>query len=188
MPLSGYKSGTLQEPGRPPQAAVNAVWYGDRDHAFFFAGPLSGVLGAKGSFFEIVPFWIAVSSLLLMLLFPLTMAYVIVVHRAMDVGVVLRQGLQYALAENGVRVLQFICLLAIGLGVRWSINNYGSSFAMQIGIIVIGIALVPLIEFIAKPLRIWIDRRFFREAYNAEQILSELKRRCADDGGNKAAA
>lgn len=130
--------------------------------------------GARGSFYEFVPFWIAMSAVLLMLLFPLTMAYVIVVQRAMDVSVVIRQGLQYALAKGGVRVLQFFLLLAIGLGVRWSINVYGDSLFMQIAIIIGGISLVPLIDVIAKPLRVWIDRKFFREAYNAEQILSDL--------------
>lgn len=130
---------------------------------------------AKGSFTEIAPFWIAISAILLMMLFPLTMAYVIVVQRAMDVSVVVRQGLQYALAKGGVRVLQFFLLLAIGLGVRWSINNYGrDSLFIQIAIIVVGVALVPLIDVIAKPLRVWIDCKFFREAYNAEQILSDL--------------
>lgn len=39
--------------------------------------------------------WPALVSIAALLVFPLTMAYVIVVHRAMDVRVVLRQGLQY---------------------------------------------------------------------------------------------
>ena len=170
----GYKSGTLKNPDARRRLRLMLYGTSAAITPSFLLVLYRVFSGAKGSFFEIVPFWIAVASLLLMLLFPLTMAYVIVVHRAMDVGVVIRQGLQYALAKGGVRVLQFIFLLGIGLGVRWSINNYGRNFAIQIGIIVVGIALVPLIELIAKPLRIWIDRRFFREAYNAEQILSEL--------------
>ncbi|MEP6703956.1 MAG: GAF domain-containing SpoIIE family protein phosphatase, partial [Acidobacteriota bacterium] len=128
----------------------------------------------QGSFFEIVPFWIGLTSLLLVLLFPLTMAYVIVVYRAMDVSVVIRQGLQYALAKGGVRVIQMFLLFGIGMLVWWSINNYGASMATQIAFIAGGVALVPLVELVAKPLRLWIDRRFFREAYNAELLLSEL--------------
>ena len=50
--------------------------------------------------------------------FPLTLAYVIVVHRALDVPVVLRQGLQYALAQRGIRFLQALLpLLVIGIAV-----------------------------------------------------------------------
>ncbi|MBC7900069.1 MAG: SpoIIE family protein phosphatase [Saprospiraceae bacterium] len=132
------------------------------------------ISGAKGSFLEIAPFWIGLITLLLLLLFPLTMAYVIVVQRAMDVSIVVRQGLQYALAKGGVRVLQFFLLMGIGLGVLWSINNYGSNISAQIAFIVGGVALVPLIELVAKPIRVWIDRKFFREAYDSEQLLSEL--------------
>ncbi len=132
------------------------------------------ITGAQGGFTETVPFWIALIALLLMLFFPLTMAYVIVVYRAMDVSVVVRQGLQYALAKGGIRVIQMLLLLGIGLLVWWSINAYGASVSTQIAFIVGGVALVPLVDMIAKPLGLWIDRRFFREAYNAEQILSEL--------------
>jgi sigma-B regulation protein RsbU (phosphoserine phosphatase) len=50
--------------------------------------------------------WPARVSIGALLLFPITMAYVIVVHRAMDVWVVLRPGLQYRLATSGIRILQ----------------------------------------------------------------------------------
>src|SRR5205823_13688692 len=62
--------------------------------------------GKQGSFFELVPAWLAILALTAMLLFPLTMAYVIVVQRAMDVSVVIRQGLQYTLATKGVLAIQ----------------------------------------------------------------------------------
>ncbi len=170
----GYKSGTMKNPDARRRLKLMLYGTATAITPSFFLVLYRVFSGAKGSFFEIVPFWVALASLLLMLLFPLTMAYVIVVHRAMDVSVVVRQGLQYTLAKSGVRILQFFLLFGIGLGVLWSINNYGSNISAQIGFIVGGIALVPLIEFVAKPLRVWIDRRFFREAYNAEQILSEL--------------
>ncbi len=48
------------------------------------------------------PKWLYYSSYILFYGFALTLAYVILVHRAMDVRVVLRQGLQYAVARRGV--------------------------------------------------------------------------------------
>ena len=50
------------------------------------------------------------------------MAYVIVVHRAMDVRVAVRQGLQYLLATSGIRILQItisagVIVLAATMGV-----------------------------------------------------------------------
>jgi phosphoserine phosphatase RsbU/P len=132
------------------------------------------VSGKEGGFFELVPPWFAILALLSILLFPLTMAYVIVVQRAMDVSVVIRQGLQYAFARSGVRVLQMISMVAVILGVIWIFRSDRFRLVEQVGFVAAGFALIPLIDYAAKNLRVWIDRKFFREAYNAEQILSEL--------------
>jgi len=170
----GHKSGTMESPDARRRMRLTYLGTSAALLPSFIVILYSIFTGRKGSFFDVVPWWFALIALASVFLFPLTLAYVIVVQRAMNVSVVVRQGLQYALAKGGVRVLQFFLLLGIGLGVRWSINKYGTNTAMQIIIIIVGIALVPLIDWIAKPLKVWIDRRFFREAYNAEQILSDL--------------
>lgn len=61
-----------------------------------------------GELEQVFPEWLVLASLPLLLLFPITLAYVIVVQRALDVRVVIRQGLQYALATGGIRVLQVV--------------------------------------------------------------------------------
>lgn len=170
----GYKSGTTQNPDAKRRLRMMLYGTSLAITPTFLLVLYRLISGAQGTFFEIVPFWIGLTALLLMLLFPLTMAYVIVVHRAMDVSVVIRQGLQYALAQGGVRVIQMLLLFGIGMLVWWSINRYGANISTQVAFIVGGVALVPLVDMIAKPLRLWIDKRFFREAYNAEMILSEL--------------
>src|SRR5262249_48901362 len=48
------------------------------------------------------------SFLLMIVLFPLTIAYVIVVERAMDVRVAIRQGLQYLLASKGLTIIRLV--------------------------------------------------------------------------------
>jgi phosphoserine phosphatase RsbU/P len=70
--------------------------------------------------------WPALVSIAALLVFPLTMAYVIVVHRAMDVRVALRQGVQYLLATSGVRILQMaisagVIVLAVTMGAQGSV-------------------------------------------------------------------
>jgi phosphoserine phosphatase RsbU/P len=57
--------------------------------------------------------WLLLPALMLLFLFPVAMAYVIVVHRAMDVRVVIRQGLRYLLATGGIKVLQVVVSIAI---------------------------------------------------------------------------
>ena len=123
---------------------------------------------------KIFPEWFVLFALVLMLLFPVTLAYVIVVHRAMDVRVVLRQGLQYTLATRGIRVVQII-LIAILISVAVNfMNRPDVSNAHKLTIISLFFAAVFSLRRIALKARAWTDRRFFRDAYNSEQILSSL--------------
>jgi sigma-B regulation protein RsbU (phosphoserine phosphatase) len=127
-----------------------------------------------GELEQIFPEWLVLSALSLMLLFPITLAYVIVVHRAMDVRVVLRMGLQYALATGGIRVLQIILTAAILIpGITFA-RSLHLSLANEISTISLLIVAVLLLRRGALRLRAWTDRRFFRDAYNAEQILEAL--------------
>jgi len=119
--------------------------------------------------------WPALVSIAALLLFPLSMAYVIVVHRAMDVRVVLRQGLQYLLATSGIRILQ-IAISAVIIVLAATVGA-SSSVAVRVGLIAAGFALLLGLSAFADRLRRWIDRRFFREAYEADQILADLAAR-----------
>src|SRR5215472_9456358 len=56
---------------------------------------------------QFFPPWLFLTAYVTLCFLPLTLAYVIVVQRAMDVRVVVRQGLQYALARGGILVLRF---------------------------------------------------------------------------------
>ena len=123
---------------------------------------------------EGVPDLVAIPALLLLFLFPLTLAYVIVVQRALDVRVVIRQGVQYALARNGVVVLQIMLSAAIIFAAASMVISSSGNRPQKMMFITAGITLVFLIRLMAGRLKEWTDRRFFREAYNAEQILSDL--------------
>ncbi len=116
--------------------------------------------------------WPALVSIAALLVFPVTMAYVIVVHRAMDVQVVLRQGLQYLLATSGVRILQIA--ISAGIIVLAATIGANSSVAARVTLIAVGFALLVGLGAFADRLRGWIDRRFFREAYEADEILADL--------------
>ena len=172
--ILGHKAGTLENADSRRRLKL-LVW----GTAFamlptFLIVLYKGIYNVPGSFFQAVPFWIAILALLMMNLFPLTLAYVIVVQQAMDVKVVLRQGIQYALARNGVKVLQGILLAALILAFVWILQNFQGDIAVQVGFVAAGFAVLPLIDYVAKRLRVWIDKRFFRDAYDAEQILLEL--------------
>ena len=115
-----------------------------------------------------------IPCVLMLAVFPVTLAYVIVVQRALDVRVVIRQSLRYALAQRGVRIMQITAVAAVLTGALLLASDPGRNRLGKVGAIAAGIAAAIWIRRGADHLRGWVDRRFFREAYNAEQILSAL--------------
>jgi phosphoserine phosphatase RsbU/P len=127
------------------------------------------ILGLKWSDF---PVWILFAATLPLALFPVTLAYVTVVQRALDLRVLVRQSLQYALARRGVlamRVLVSTCAILIV-----AILSGGMALGSRILLTSMGIGVVFLIGAGSERVARWIDRRFFREAYNVEQVLNCL--------------
>ncbi len=120
-----------------------------------------------------LPSWLETVCLLMVLFFPITMAYVIVVQRAMDLRMVVRSGVRYAVAKQGIQFLR----IALSIALVLLALRLGRSFAEHwqgLLVIVIGIVLIATVGRVAKRVSHWMDRRFFREAYNAELILTDL--------------
>jgi phosphoserine phosphatase RsbU/P len=118
--------------------------------------------------------WLGYVSVVLMLAFPLSLAYVVVVQRAMDVRILLRMGTKYALARGAIRTVRTILVLVI-LFLLWQTarqSSFGPVAAVRLA--VLGLLLLLISPRVFHPLSVWIDRRFFREAYDVELVLSEL--------------
>lgn len=122
----------------------------------------------------IFPQWLIILFVTLLVVFPLTLAYVIVVQKAMAVSVVLRQGMQYALAKNGLRILQALVVGGIIVAAISMAGDTSRNRPQKITAIALGVIAVFAIRRMRGRLRTWLDRRFFREAYNAEQVLGDL--------------
>src|SRR5579872_6821160 len=137
----------------------------------FFVIEVFSLIRGK-SIYDIFPDWVIGLGLALTTVFPLTLAYVIVVQRAMDVRVVIRQGLQYGLAKTGIRILQMIAI-AVVIATAFALGSKSNQAGKMV---VIGVAVTIgfSIPRLGERLRTWTDRRFFREAYNTEQVLSDL--------------
>jgi len=125
-----------------------------------------------------LPLWFIVSALLLIVLFPLTLGYVIVVQRAMNVRVALRIGVQYTLARRGITVVR-ICLAGLIIFFMYRLaRSAGNAISADI-VIGVCIALLFLLRKAGQSVIGWTDRRFFREAYDTEVILTELSQNVA---------
>ncbi len=118
--------------------------------------------------------WIVFPALFALFLFPLTMAYVIVVEKAMDLKVVIRQGLQYALARRGLRILSILFGMGVFISAMVLVNEPTRSPAQKMTIIAVLVVVMVRLRVLAERLRKWIDRRFFREAVDTERVLREL--------------
>jgi phosphoserine phosphatase RsbU/P len=123
---------------------------------------------------EIFPDWFIAIVLIPLILFPLTLSYVIVVQKAMGVGVALRQGLQYTLARGGIRVLQWAAIATVIIAGTTMAANANHDRRQKTIVILVAIAAYFTIRGTGDRLRQWVDRRFFRETYNAENVLTEL--------------
>ncbi|MGB8535381.1 MAG: GAF domain-containing SpoIIE family protein phosphatase [Acidobacteriaceae bacterium] len=123
---------------------------------------------------EIFPAWLMAVVLIPLVLFPLTLSYVIVVQKAMGVGVALRQGLQYTLARGGIRVLQMAAVGAVIVAATTMVSNVNHERWQKIMVILVGITASLTIRGLGDRVRTWVDRRFFRENYNAEHVLTDL--------------
>ena len=135
---------------------------------------LLNALSGGGELEKRFPEWLVLSALSLILLFPITLAYVIVVQRALDVRVVIRQGLRYALATGGIRVLQVCVVATVLAGAISLVIDPGRSSPQKVTAIACGFLLVLWIRKSAVKVRAWTDRRFFREAYDTEKVLEGL--------------
>ncbi len=162
--------------GTPPdqRRRLKIIYWG----SFVGCIPMMGVvlfaLLSGRDFGDSVPGWILLSALLVFTLFPLSLAYAVVVQRAMELRVILRQGSQYALARTGIWVIR----IAIGTGFAYFVSKVSVHNAQRVEDLVpaaaFGLLLFAWRFRAAKSLSTFIDKRFFRESYSSELILAEL--------------
>jgi phosphoserine phosphatase RsbU/P len=125
-----------------------------------------------------LPLWLIAGALLAVVLFPLTLAYVIVVQRAMQVRVAMRMGVQHALARGGISVMRVLLAIVIVFMAVSLVVHFANPWVAGI-IIAIAVALLTLLRKLGTRAAHWLDRRFFREAYNTEIILTQLSQNVA---------
>jgi sigma-B regulation protein RsbU (phosphoserine phosphatase) len=122
---------------------------------------------------EGVPSWALISVGILFTCFPLSLAYTVIVQRSLDLRLILRQGTRYAFARGTLWVLQIIVVTFLGFRIFHFVQGSGR-FAHLIAPFIFVVVMLFLRLRVARPLSQWIDRRFFREAYSAEQVLLDL--------------
>ena len=119
-----------------------------------------------------VPFF--VPAFLAVVIFPLTLAYVILVDRAMDVRVAVRQGLRYAATRGAIRVLVVLAMAAVVWNAWRLVSDPEGNRPQKLKGIAWGMLAAVVVPRLAQGALKWTDRRFFREAYDADHVLMGL--------------
>jgi sigma-B regulation protein RsbU (phosphoserine phosphatase) len=122
--------------------------------------------------------WLGLAALFAFPLFPLSFAYAIVRHRVIPVRLILRRSVRYLLISRGFILIQAVSVFAVLsfllTGQRLAlIDSYGTRADIVVTMAATALAIA-LLTFLNHRIMPVIDRRFFREAYDAQQILAEL--------------
>jgi hypothetical protein len=105
---------------------------------------------------------------------PLSISYAIIRDQMYDIHVVVRRGLQYLFAKNVLRLALYLPVTILVFTIfknrdrRITDVIFSNTFY-----IILTIAAVIGLKF-RRRLSEWLDRKFFREAYNSEKILLGL--------------
>jgi phosphoserine phosphatase RsbU/P len=121
--------------------------------------------------------WMGITVAILSLAFPFALAYVVVVQRAMDVRILLRMGTKYALTRATLTAVRVSLLATLIASLIVALRSPSFTPRSAVGIAVLAGLLLLLRSQYTKNLSSWLDRKFFREAYNSEQLLAELSHR-----------
>jgi serine/threonine-protein kinase len=105
---------------------------------------------------------------------PITFGYAIIKHKVFDINVVVRRGLQYVLAKNGLRVILALPLVGLGYQIISNPDQTVSDILFHNPLYLFSAAAAAVCLKYRRRLTEWIDRKFFRETYNQEQILIGL--------------
>jgi sigma-B regulation protein RsbU (phosphoserine phosphatase) len=136
----------------------------------FVVLPHYGVEGTNSRYY-----WVRYLGAYLFMLAPLTLAYVTLVQRALDIRVLLRMGTRYALAKASLFLLQVALLTVVGVKLLLPAFRDQEPTPSAIFGSAVFLALVLAMRFgVRKRMQQWLDRQFFREAYNSELMMSEL--------------
>ena len=122
--------------------------------------------------------WAGVTALLSFPLFPLSFAYAIIRHQVIPVHLILRRGVRYLLVSRGFVIIQALVVFGVlsfiltGSRMAW-IDALGNRADIIVTILATALA-IGLLTFVNQRVMPIIDRRYFREAYDAQELLSEL--------------
>lgn len=105
---------------------------------------------------------------------PLSVAYAVVKHRVLDIRVAIRMGVQYLLARRALQTLVVLPIIALAYSLVINRHRTLVEIVTESAAYVYWLAAATLSLWFRRPIQRWMDRRFFREEYDRDQVLLGL--------------
>ena len=105
---------------------------------------------------------------------PIAVAYAVVKHRIFDTAVVIRLGVQYMLAKRALQALLLLPAIALAATAFAHRDRTLVEIATESTGYVYWMAAAGVGLRFRRPIRSWLDQRFFREEFDREQMLVDL--------------
>jgi sigma-B regulation protein RsbU (phosphoserine phosphatase) len=121
--------------------------------------------------------WLQFSTIFTLPLVPLSFAYAIVRHRVIPISLMIRRSVRYLLVSHGSVLLEGLIVALMVMALLSFLFKYLRPSVLMVGLISAATAIVVwqlerwLHQRFLAPI---IDRRFFRQAYDSQKILTEL--------------
>jgi len=152
------------------------------------AGITSGVLipASVVAFWESkgtdLSWWLIATVIVLSAGFPHSFVYVVLKHRVSEIRMLLRRGLQYLLVSRGFYIMEAVLIftalyLTIGTTTFHLQVSADPGFGWRLAVLAaLAFGLAMALPTMNRRVMPYIDRKFFRETYNAQKILGDLTR------------
>ena len=115
-------------------------------------------------------------SFLAMLCIPVSIGASVWKDQLFDIRVLVRRGLQYLFARTALRILLALPIALLAISILSNPNRTLAQILTQgsgwLNIVLV-VAIAATLRW-RRPLQTWLDRRFFREDYQQEQVLLHL--------------
>ncbi|HSP05902.1 MAG TPA: GAF domain-containing protein, partial [Acidobacteriota bacterium] len=122
--------------------------------------------------------WLITSIAVSLTAFPAAFAYVVIRHRVLGIRLIVRRGLQYLLISRGFWIVEsalvFLVLYLLVRPIMIRILPLTPQMVHTFLIAGLTLALYYALRRLNQPVMRAIDRRFFRQSYDAREILTEL--------------
>jgi tRNA A-37 threonylcarbamoyl transferase component Bud32/GAF domain-containing protein len=105
---------------------------------------------------------------------PVSVAYAIVKHSVFDIRVAIRLGVQYLLARRALQTLVFLPIIALACSLVINRRRTLEEIVTESAAYIYWMGAATLSLWFRRPIQRWLDRRFFREEYDRDQVLLSL--------------